>query len=161
MSIYRDRLRMLISSGWLMTSVLTGLPLTHLHVFPANAGLMDAFYFKMPAATTIRYCISSDATFPGWKDMKVGWNFIGLAELITMDAESALADAYWGTGQTDLIGYQRVMSPSLNERAPWTFVREDISIPDMYPTEGYWVFMVNDGTLGGFTTTPIVEEGGG
>jgi len=27
----------------------------------------------------------------------------------------------------------------------------------MLPTKGYWVFMVNDGVLGGFASTPIIE----
>jgi len=124
---------------------------------PDDAGLLDAFYFKMPAATTIRYCISDEATFPAWKDMKTGWNFIGLAQLYEMETDAALIDAFWGTGETGLFGYQRVMSPGLNERDPWMFVRGDGKAESMYPTMGYWVFMVNDGTLGGFTSTPIVE----
>jgi len=38
----------------------------------------------------------------------------------------------------------------------WTDLRDNIGYY-MYPTKGYWVLMVNDGTLGGFTETPIVE----
>ena len=127
---------------------------------PANAGPLDAFYFKMAEATTIRYCINSEATFPSQKAMKMGWNLVGLAELHEMEASEALLDAYWGTGVAeDLTGYSKVISLSLNGEF-WNFLRPAIMkgpSPYMLPCKGYWVFMVNDGTLGGFTTTPIVE----
>jgi hypothetical protein len=127
---------------------------------PANAGPLDAFYFKMAEATTIRYCINSEAVFPSQKAMKMGWNLVGLAELHEMEASEALLDAYWGTGVAeDLTGYSKVISLSLNGEF-WNFLRPAIMkgpSPYMLPCKGYWVFMVNDGTLGGFTTTPIVE----
>jgi len=124
---------------------------------PDDAGPLDAFYIKMPDDARVRYCISSDATFPGQKAMKVGWNLVGLAELHDMHVDEAVLDAYWGTGVAgDLTGYSKVISPSLNGDY-WIWQRDGGETPDMYPTRGYWVFMVNDGTLGGFTLTPIVE----
>ena len=118
--------------------------------------LLDAWYFKLEEAATVRYIISNEAIFPAQKAMKVGWNLIGLAELYEMDVESALGDIYVVTG--DLVGYSKVISPSLNG-VLWTYLRDGASPPDIYifPTRGYWVFMVNDGVLGGFTSTPIVE----
>jgi hypothetical protein len=122
---------------------------------PDDAGPLDAYYIKMSDDARIRYCISSEATFPGQKAMKVGWNLVGLAQLYDMYVYDALYDAYYGTGQTELVGYSKVISPSLNGNY-WIYQRGD-ERPPMYPTMGYWVFMVNDGTLGGFTETPIGE----
>ena len=116
--------------------------------------LLDAWYFKLEEAATVRYIISNEAIFPAQKAMKVGWNLIGLAELYEMDVVSALGDVYVVTG--DLVGYSKVISPSLNG-VLWTHLRDGASPPNMLPTKGYWVFMVNDGVLGGFTSTPIVE----
>ena len=123
---------------------------------PSEAGPLDAFYIKMPGETRIRYYFDGEATFPGVKAMKVGWNLVGLAQLHDMPVYDALYDAYYGTGvAADLVGYSKVISPSLNGYM-WTDLRDNIGYY-MYPTKGYWVLMVNDGTLGGFTSTPIVE----
>ncbi len=121
-----------------------------------NAGPLDAAYIKMADAARMRYCISSDATFPSQKDMKVGWNLIGLADIQARWISPALMDAYWATGQADLWGYSKVISPSLNGDS-WSHIRDGRPPHQLFPTRGYWVFMVNDGTLGGFSTTPIVE----
>ena len=128
---------------------------------PDDSGLLYAYYIKMPTDSRIRYRINDEATFPGQKAMKVGWNLVGLADLHTgMGLEDALFDAYYATGVApDLVGYSKVISPSLNPES-WTYVRDASPYP-LFPTKGYWVFMVNDGTLGGFTTTPIVEVVGG
>jgi len=129
---------------------------------PDDAGPLDAFYIKMPADGRVRYCISDEPTFPGQKAMKVGWNLIGLADLHPgKGINDALADAYYATGVAeDLWGYSKVMSPSLNGEY-WYYIRGGSESPHpLFTTKGYWVFMVNDGTLGGFTETPIVEVDG-
>jgi len=157
---------------------------------------LDAMYIKVDLTdlevTTIPMsaCISSDGTYPSQKAMKVGWNLVGLAQLYEMEASHALVDAYYGTGEAQLVGYSRVISPPVNQ-PNWSFLRDSVAIdeedywlcleqcmlgemppefciefceeacalelPRMLPTKGYWVFMVNDGMLGGFTSTPIVE----
>jgi len=125
---------------------------------PDDAGPLDALYIKMPAESRIRYCISDEATYPGQKDMAMGWNLIGVTELYEMYPEDVLFDAYWATGQPDRIGYSRVVSPLLNGDYWTNYQRDGEGEPvDMYPTKGYWVFMLNDGILGGFSSTPIVE----
>lgn len=116
---------------------------------------LDAMYIKTTAPVTVGYVISDDATVPSQKDMKVGWNFIGLAQLYPMPADEALLDIYFGTGEAKL-GFSKVLSPSLNGKS-WTYLTDAADAPDLIPTKGYWVFMVNDGVLGGFTTTPIME----
>ncbi|MBA7634965.1 hypothetical protein ES703_42564 [subsurface metagenome] len=125
---------------------------------PEDASLMDAWYIKMFEPVTVNIWASSGKAFPWQKEMKVGWNFVGLAELYPMPAPEALTSALYGTGEANLWGYSQVMSPSLNG-ASWTYLRETTpaTMPIMVPTKGYWVFMVNDGVLGGFSSTPIVE----
>ncbi|MBA5942604.1 MAG: hypothetical protein H0M93_04705 [Methanophagales archaeon] len=52
-------------------------------------------------------------------------------------------------------GYVQAVSPALNDES-WTFIRgQTVDVPQMQPTEGYWVFLENDETLAGFTTTPV------
>lgn len=125
---------------------------------PFDSGPMDAIYIKTTAPVAIGYVINDEATFPSQKQMKVGWNFIGLNQLYSMDLDEALFDIYWGTGDVP-VGYSKVISPSLNGES-WTYVTDAGDIPLLRPTKGYWVFMVNDGVLGGFTTTPIVPVPG-
>ncbi|MCK9525000.1 MAG: right-handed parallel beta-helix repeat-containing protein, partial [Limnochordia bacterium] len=121
---------------------------------PDDAGPMDAIYVKMEEPATVRYSISSDATFPAQKEMKAGWNLVGLAELYAMDVNDALISIDLVAG--DLTGYSHVSSPSLTG-APWIHFRGGDDSFTMLPTKGYWVFMVNDGVLGGFASTPIIE----
>lgn len=121
---------------------------------PGDAGPMDAIYVKVEEPATVRCSISSDATFPAQKEMKAGWNFIGLAELYAMDVEDALISINLVAG--DLTGYSHVISPSLTG-ASWIHFRGAEESFFMLPTKGYWVFMVNDGVLGGFVSTPIIE----
>ncbi|MDD4466044.1 MAG: hypothetical protein PHY25_05150, partial [Dehalococcoidales bacterium] len=97
---------------------------------------------------------SSDATFPAQKEMKAGWNLVGLAELYAMDVNDALISIDLVAG--GLTGYSHVSSPSLTG-APWIHFRGGDDSFTMLPTKGYWVFMVNDGVLGGFASTPIIE----
>jgi len=120
-------------------------------------GPLDAYYVKVTAPISFIYPVSSIATFPSQKAMKVGWNFVGLAELYPRPVRNALASAFFGTGEADLWGYSQVLSPSLNGHS-WTYIRgQQTGVPTMVPTKGYWVLMTNDGVLGGFTSTPIVE----
>jgi len=121
---------------------------------PGLAGPLDAVYYKVSAPISFIYAPSSELTMPSQKAMKVGWNFVGLAQLYSMNADVALTDVYEVTG--GLVGYSKVISPSLNG-ASWTYLRDGGVGPNMLPLKGYWVFMVNDGVLGGWTDTPIVE----
>jgi len=117
---------------------------------------MQAVYLNMSAAATIDVCVSANHTAPPAMTMYQGWNLVGPAELYNMQVDTALTSALYGTGEANLVGYSQVLSPSINQSAAWTFIRGDTySNEDFVPTEGYWVYMVNQGTLGGFTYTPI------
>lgn len=123
---------------------------------PTSLTPLQAVYIKMAAAATIDVVVSSDATFPPSTVMYTGWNLVGPAELYNRLVDVSLSDALYGTGvATDLWGYSKAISPAVYQTY-WTFLRGDADgLPPLIPTEGYWVLMVNQGILGGFTYTPI------
>jgi len=125
---------------------------------PTSLTPLQAVYIKMAAAATIDVVVSSEATFPPSTVMHVGWNLVGPAELDESLVNIALADAYLGTGvAADLQGYRKALSPPLHQ-PNWTYLRDEVTTDKYFiPTEGYWVLMVNQGILGGVTTTPIYE----
>ena len=120
---------------------------------------LQAIYIQMSAASTIDVISNTSYTAPPSQTMYAGWNLIGLAELYNMDAEDALASAYYVAGDNN-IGYSQVVSPGLGQTA-WSATRRATIVgpshETMAPCEGYWVYMVNQGNLGGFTSTPITE----
>lgn len=123
---------------------------------PSTLSPLQAVYLNLSSSATIDILISDSNNAPPARTMHVGWNLVGPAELYDTDVDNALNSAYWGTGQTSLIGYNHVISPSIHQTT-WTYLRDAGYVDeDFVPTEGYWVFMVNQGMLGGFTYTPIV-----
>ena len=65
-----------------------------------------------------------------------------------------------------LTGYKLVVSPGVNNESAWIHIAGDTILPWTDPNQpppdgymliasGYWVFMLNDGTLAGFTFTPV------
>jgi len=124
---------------------------------PTSLTPLQAVYLDMSAAATIDVISSTLNIAPPSQTMYAGWNLIGLAELHGMPAEDAIASAYFVAGANN-IGYSQVVSPGLGQTA-WSGVRgaaiDTGSELPMLPTEGYWVNMVNQGTLAGFTSTPI------
>ncbi len=119
---------------------------------------LQAYYVKMEAASTIDVFFSTEATSPPQRVMYTGWNLVGPAELYDMDVDDALLDAYYGTGvAAELWGYSKVISPAVGQTY-WTYLRDGETNYPFIPTKGYWVFMVNDGVLGGSTSTPISPQ---
>ncbi len=113
-------------------------------------------YLNMSGAATIDVCYSTSNNAPPSMTMYQGWNLVGPAQLYDMDVDDALISALYGTGAANLVGYSQVVSPGIQQTATWTFIRGETPTEEVFiPTEGYWVFMVNQGMLGGFTYTPI------
>ena len=115
---------------------------------------MQAVYLKMTAAATVDVAVSAEYTSPPQVVMSAGWNLIGPSALEPMQVDDALLSALYGAGAPELWGYSQVHSPALHQTL-WTFQRGDTTFPNLIPTEGYWVHMVNAGLLAGFTSTPI------
>jgi hypothetical protein len=110
----------------------------------------DAIYVKMASADTATIVPSSLPSIPS-KGLYLGWNLVSLAALEDMGVIQAMASIYLVTG--DLTGYSHVVSPATGQPG-WVHDRDGVDNPLMLPAKGYWVFMVNEGTLAGFTFTP-------
>jgi len=119
---------------------------------------LQAVYLYTTAADTIDVCFSTSYTAPPSRVMYTGWNLVGPAELYSRLVDVSLTDAFYGTGvATELWGYSKAISPSIHQTY-WTYLRGGtVGTKNFIPTEGYWVCMVNQGTLSGWTYTPITE----
>jgi len=125
----------------------------------------DAIYVRMLEPDIAAILFSPNVSVSA-KQLHTGWNLVGLAWMPMAEGEP------WGmktndalksveTVAGDLTGYVQVVSPPMNQQ-PWTYIAgSEIGAwtdppPSgwMMPTKGYWVFMINDGTLAGFTFTP-------
>ena len=127
----------------------------------------DAIYVKMASEDTMAIVASQTTSVPA-KQLHIGWNLVGLAYLPLvgdsmpgMKATDALASVEEVSG--GLTGYTVVVSPPLCQ-PPWFYTDGEIvdwdgndPAPDgwMLIGKGYWVFMLNDGMLAGFTFTPL------
>jgi hypothetical protein len=130
----------------------------HWVVPPTTLTPLVPVYLNLSNAATIDVLMSTDYSSPPAKTMYQGWNLVGPAQLYSMHVDNALISAFTGTGATNPVGYSQVVSPGIHQAAAWTFIRgATYSYENFLPTEGYWVYMVNLGTLGGFTYTPITE----
>jgi hypothetical protein len=128
------------------------------HVVLADYRLksVDAIYVKMAEADKAPIVPSPYPSVPA-KRLYPGWNLVGLAALEDMQVNRALTSIYLVLG--DRTGYSQVVSPPLHQLG-WIYVRDDdnrgLPIPLMQVGKGYWVFMINPGTLAGFIFTPII-----
>ncbi len=93
-------------------------------------------------------------TNPPSRLLSTGWNLVGLAvplDVATMDATDGLVSVFETGG--GLTGYTIVVSPTINPD-PFILTRP-LAAQDLTRSRGYWVFMENDDTLAGFSTTPV------
>jgi len=109
----------------------------------------DAVYIKMSSAANVLFQVDGAITWVPSKDLTAGWNMIGLAKLEKMDADDAVASV---SGS-----YAQVVSPSMNESA-WVVVAGQQVEDEMLVGEGYWIFMKEAATLGGFALCPIAPR---
>ncbi|MBA7477680.1 hypothetical protein ES707_13094 [subsurface metagenome] len=126
----------------------------------------DAIYVKMASDQVSPILFSPTVSAPS-KMLYPGWNLVSASYFADLAApvisgeiavEDALASVYYATGASN-IGYSVVTSPAVNQAA-WSVIRlatisADLGTDDMIPTKGYWVHMVNGGTLVGEVFTPI------
>jgi len=120
---------------------------------------LQAYYVKMDAAATIDVYFSTSYNAPPSRVMYQGWNLVGPSELYDRLVDASLIDALHGTGvAADLWGYSKAISPPLHQTY-WTYLRDGVEgTKNFIPTKGYWVYMVNQGNLAGFTSTPITID---
>ena len=129
----------------------------------------DAIYVKMADADTVAIMPTEEPTISA-RQLYAGWNLVGLAyipwqedpaPIPGMKADEALSSVEEITG--GLPGYITVVSPPLCQTA-WVYSGGSIAdwngqLPEpegwMLIGKGYWVYMLNDGVLAGFTSTPV------
>jgi len=136
----------------------------------------DAIYVRMASDDIAPILYSPDVSVPS-KDLYSGWNLVSLAwlpstieDVYGLPADEALITVEEVTGSHT--GYKLVVSPGVNTyESTWIYIAgDDIepwTDPNIWPppddcmviTSGYWVFMLNDGTLAGFAFTPISLRG--
>jgi len=109
----------------------------------------EAFYVKMSSAQTVLLQVDGGTTWVPSKDLAAGWNMIGLASLTTKTDADATASVYGSFGQ--------LVSPSMNA-AEWVYVSGAATANSLAVGEGYWIFMTEAATLGGFTLCPIAPD---
>ncbi|MFC1969347.1 hypothetical protein ACFLVF_02525, partial [Chloroflexota bacterium] len=110
----------------------------------------DAIYVKMASPDTSTIIPSSKPSVAA-KKLYPGWNLMSLASLEDMSVTEALVSIYVVTG--DLTGYSRIVSSNVCQ-PDWFYIRDGLDNPVMLMGKGYWGFMINGGTLAGFTFTP-------
>jgi len=120
---------------------------------------LEAIYVKVkPDASAIAEFIpSGELTWPPTRDLVEGLNLIGPAPELedgvfpTTPLDQALISIAEIPG--GLTGYVMVISPEHNQPG-WAYALGG-EVHDLLPYKGYWVVMINAGTLHGFSTTPI------
>jgi hypothetical protein len=119
----------------------------------------------MAAAQTSPILFSPSLSVPS-KALSAGWNLVSASYINDLNnpniatatpAEDALASIYYVSGANN-VGYSLVVSPAAGQTG-WSAVRgpaidTDIG-QDMLPCKGYWVYMINPGTLAGTVFTPV------
>jgi hypothetical protein len=111
----------------------------------------DAIYVKM-AKDDIAPIVASSLSSVPVKGLYPGWNLVSLAAPKDMGVGEALTSVYNVTN--DLRGYNQVISPTVGQPA-WIYIRDGEDNPIMLVGKGYWVFMINSGTMAGFTSASL------
>lgn len=119
----------------------------------------EAVLVKSLVAHTATLIVQDAQTNPPSRLLSTGWNLFGLAvplDVTTLDAADALISVNTlGSGASD--GYSIVVSPTINAD-PFFIFRDAAGVlpaQNLTRSRGYWVFMENDDTLAGFSTTPV------
>ncbi len=117
---------------------------------------LDAIYIRMNSENIVPLVVSVSIRSPPVKELKRGWNLIGLAvwEEENMLVDQALVSVELTPDGNR--GYTIVVSPPLN-RESWTVytIGQPGEKPLMNKNKGYWVYMENPGNLAGFSNTPL------
>jgi hypothetical protein len=157
------------------------------HLFePINPYLTPCrgYYIKVKEHTRfpVLYSGSESPGLPSFA-LAPGWNLVGSAFGIDKKDNKIVPDeGRWAVANPDSFprdpesfmsaeealdslmsisprGLSTVISPSVpGQIKTWALTADELKKQDMYVGEGYWVFMVNPGTLSGFEITPFHFE---
>lgn len=108
----------------------------------------EGFFIKMDDVSSLPILYSTEENLvPPTRTLTAGWNLIALASLEDMKAGDALGSI---ATVADLAGYSQVVSPVGNVRSGAVLANGTL-----YVGEAYWVYMLGERTLAGFTITPV------
>ena len=108
----------------------------------------EGFFIKMNDVGSLPILYSTQENLiPPSRPLTVGWNLIGLANLEGMGVDNAFASIATVPG---LAGYSQVVSP-IGNAEPGPVLTDGT----LYVGESYWVYMLGERTLAGFTMTPV------
>ena len=101
---------------------------------------------SVPILYSTQLLVAPTKTMHATAGTYTGWELIGLASMQSMVVKDALNSL--GAAGTSVMKYSQVIDPISGAAL-------DVMSGDMYPGHGYWVFMMADATLAGFTVTPV------
>ena len=117
---------------------------------------LEGILISSSQAHTATLFISTVNIVPPTKALSAGWNLVGTTPVLsstTMAADEALISVF--STASGLVGYNQVVSPSINTTT-FSWTRGDTTgIPTLDRWKGYWVFMENADTMAGFSSTPF------
>ncbi|NLA38678.1 MAG: hypothetical protein GX882_04705, partial [Methanomicrobiales archaeon] len=112
--------------------------------------VLDGYWVYSNGTATLRLILSTDpVTVPAAKTLSPGWNAIGYSDLTPSSANETLASVE--DGWVYVLGYD-----AQNQEYQPALINDQIGPrgenQNLFPTEGYWLFMRTDGTLAAIST---------
>ena len=109
---------------------------------------LEAIFIRVADSCTA-LIVPTDSPTASSRQLKHGWNLIGLAAYENMDVKEALDSVYYAEGTQNPRGYTHVVSPNLPCQTYWYYIRDSEvdPVPVMEIGKGYWVWMVNPADL--------------
>ncbi|CVK32133.1 fasciclin domain-containing protein [Methanoculleus bourgensis] len=127
--------------------IYTYAPATGFEPLGANTTLevLDGYWVYSNGTATVRLTFSTDpVTAPASKTLSPGWNAIGYSDLTPSTANETLASVE--DGWVYVVGYD-----AQNQNYRPALINDQMGARGenqrLFPTEGYWLFMREDGTL--------------
>ncbi len=113
----------------------------------------DAVYLKLKGKTLAEFYPLESPSGPYNRTLKQGWNLFGPAfDLSDWNAHEMRASNVLSSLSGQFV---HVISPRTEVQNPWAYIPGLSSNPDMRVTEGYWIYMKEEGILPGFSYTPV------
>jgi len=113
----------------------------------------DAVYLKLKGKTLAEFYPLESPSGPYNRTLKQGWNLFGPAfDLSDWNAHQMRASNVLSSLSGQFV---HVISPRTEVQNPWAYIPGLSRNPDMRVTEGYWIYMKEEGILPGFSYTPV------
>jgi hypothetical protein len=122
---------------------------------------LEGLYVKVSAATIAHFLPSPDPSGPPTLQVYSKWNLVAVAPaigangaLIEMEIWEALAGV--DVTSTGNPGWVVAVSPPLCQEG-WVVTSWTWMSPELVPCKAFFVYLMNQGTLPGYSTTPVLQ----